>query len=129
MCDGQTARMNAHRKLVAWEKCRELVREVYGATAEFPAAERFGLTSQLRRASVSAASNIAEGFARLGPRETAHGLSLTLGSLAEIDTLLVVAQDLGYLSAATAAALQERRDMAAKVTFGLQRKMRARIPA
>ena len=51
------------------------------------------------------------------------------GSLAEIDTLLVVAQDLGYLSAATAAALQERRDMAAKVTFGLQRKMRARIPA
>lgn len=102
------------------------MREIYQSTAAFPVSERFGLTAQMRRAAVSSASNIAEGFARLGARETAHGLSMALGSLAEIDTLLAVVEDLGYLPAARIAELEEQLQHAAKLTFGLQKKVRAR---
>ena len=118
--------MNTHRRLIAWQVCRELIREIYRSTAVFPASERFGLTSQLRRAAVSAASNIAEGFARTGVRETAHGLSIALGSLAEIDTLFAVAEDLGYLKAERVAELETMRVRASQLTFGLMRKLRAR---
>lgn len=118
--------MNTHRKLLAWQACRELIREIYRSTAGFPACERFGLTSQLRRAAVSAASNIAEGFARTGARETAHGLSVALGSLAEIDTLLAVVEDLGYVGVERIAELEALRGRASRLTFGLMRKIRAR---
>jgi four helix bundle protein len=77
---------------------------------------------------VSAAANIAEGYARLGPRETAHGLSMTLGSLAEVDTLLAVAEDLGYLNIEQAKAIEALRSRASRLTFGLQRKLRSRQP-
>jgi len=118
--------VNAHRKLLAWQECRALVREIYRATASFPSTERFGLTSQLRRAAISVASNVAEGFARLGPRETAHGLSMALGSLAEVDTLLAVAEDMGYLRGERVAELDRQRDIASRLVFGLQKRMRAR---
>lgn len=117
--------VNKHRELQAWQVCRELAREIYRATAGFPASERFGLTSQLRRAAISPAANIAEGFARFGARETAHGVSIALGSLAELDTLLAIAGDLGYLETKTLADLDALRARASQVTFGLQRKLRA----
>lgn len=104
--------------------CRILAREMYRATAGFPATERYGLTSQIRRAGVSPAANIAEGFARTGPRETAHALSIALGSLAEVDTLLAIAGDLGYLSAEQLEPLEALRTRASQVTFGLLRKLR-----
>jgi len=118
--------VNTHRKLIAWQACRELIREIYRSTEGFPASERFGLTAQLRRAAVSAASNIAEGFARTGPRETAHGLSVSLGSLAEIDTLFAIAEDLGYLTVERIAELESLRGRASRLTFGLMRKLRTR---
>lgn len=118
--------MNTHRKLVAWQECRRLVTAIYRATAAFPAGERFGLTSQFRRAAVSVTANIAEGFARTGPRETAHGLSLSLGSLAEIDSLLAVSEDLGYLSGAGLIELADLAERASKLTFGLYRSVRGR---
>ncbi len=77
--------VNSHRKLLAWQACRELIREVYSVTRGFPADERFGLTAQLRRAAVAAAANIAEGYACTGLKETAHGVSIAVGSLAEVD--------------------------------------------
>src|ERR1700741_4337662 len=116
--------MNTHRNLAAWQAARTLIREVYRSTSGFPAAERFGLTSQLQRAAVSVACNIAEGYAGTGPRETAHGLSMALGSLAESDTLLAVAEDLGYLSAARVAELDALRAQASRLTFSLLKKMR-----
>lgn len=116
--------MNSHRDLDAWKVCHLLAVETYRATAVFPAAERYGLTSQMRRAAVSAAANIAEGYARFGAKETAHGVSIALGSLAEIDTLIRIAADLGYLEGSRLAGLDELRDRASQVTFGLQRKLR-----
>jgi four helix bundle protein len=116
--------VDKHRRLVAWECCRELVRDVYRVTARFPAEERFGLTLQLRRAAVSTVANIAEGHARLGTGEFAHALSMALGSLAEVDTLLCVAADLRYLAKPELASLNALRERASRVTFGLQRKVR-----
>jgi four helix bundle protein len=116
--------MDAHRQLVAWQRCRALALETYRATEGFPTGERFGLTSQLRRAAVSAAANIAEGYARHGRAELAHALSVSLGSLAEVDTLLGIANDLGYLSAEAYGGLSALREEASRVTFGLQRKVR-----
>lgn len=74
-----------------------LVREAYRITAEFPAEERFGLTSQIRRAAVSVPSNIAEGAARGGKTELVRFLIIARGSLAELDTQLWLARDLGFL--------------------------------
>jgi len=116
--------MDAHRRLVAWQRCRDLARETYRVTESFPQSERFGLTSQLRRAAVSSAANIAEGYARYGRSELAHALSVSLGSLAEMDTLLEIANDLGYLTPEGYAALCSLRGEASRVTFGLQRKVR-----
>jgi four helix bundle protein len=116
--------MNKHRDLDAWRVCRELALAIYRSTASFPVSERFGLTAQLRRAAISPAANIAEGYARYGTRETAHAVSIALGSLGELDTLLAIANDLGYLSPEQFAELDGLRSRASQVTFGLQRKLR-----
>jgi four helix bundle protein len=73
-----------------------LAKEVYSLTKRFPIEERFGLTIQVRRAAVSVSSNIAEGHTRQG-REFAHFLSVARGSLAEVESQLLLAVDLGYI--------------------------------
>lgn len=85
------------RDLIIWRKAISFAKEIYGLTKCFPRDERFGLTSQIRRASVSVSSNIAEGHARQG-REFAHFLSVARGSLAEAESQLLLAVELGYLS-------------------------------
>ena len=79
-----------HRSLMAWQEAVSLVDAIYEITNDFPVDERFGLTSQLRRAAVSVPANIAEGFARSGTRELLHFLSISSGSLSELDTLIEV---------------------------------------
>ena len=116
--------MDKHRDLIAWQRCRELVRAVYEATGDFPASERFGLTPQLRRAAVSAVANIAEGHTRYGRAEFAHALSMALGSLAEVDTLLEVARDLSLLTSDAHRRVARLREEASRVTFALQRSIR-----
>ena len=97
-------REGTYRDLVAWQKSRRLVSEIYRLTADWPTDERFGLTSQLRRAAVSIPANIAEGQGRLGTAEMKHRLSIAHGSLCELETLLIVAGDIG-LSAGDVQAL------------------------
>ncbi len=74
-----------------------LVRKIYVVTRNFPKDEQYGLISQLRRAAVSEPSNIAEGAARTSKREFAQFLSVARGSLAEVETQILIAKDLGYL--------------------------------
>jgi four helix bundle protein len=84
--------------LVVWQKAIAFVTEVSRATQSFPNEERFGLTSQLRRASVSIPSNIAEGQGRLTRGEFGQFLGNATGSLCEVETQLIIAHNLGYLN-------------------------------
>ncbi len=88
----------SYRNLIAWQKSMGLVTKIYEATLAFPRDELYGLTNQLRRAAVSVPSNIAEGQARFSRKEFHHFLSLARGSLVEIETQLLIAQNLGYVS-------------------------------
>ena len=87
----------SYRELIAWQRAMHLVSEIYRATQRFPREELYGLTDQLRRAAVSVPSNIAGGQARFSTREFYRFLSHARGSLAEVETQLLIAQDLGYL--------------------------------
>ena len=84
------------RDLLIWQKAMALTETIYRFSQEFPARESFGLTSQIQRAAVSIASNIAEGHARESQREFARFLSIARGSLAELHTQLLLAERLGY---------------------------------
>ncbi|MEO8232467.1 MAG: four helix bundle protein [Ignavibacteriota bacterium] len=87
----------AHKELDVWKKSLLLVTEIYRLTQNFPREELFGLTSQLRRASVSVISNIAEGFARSSELETRRFLDIARSSLVEVDTQIEIAVKLKYL--------------------------------
>ncbi len=87
-----------HQGLLVWQQGIVLVKLVYAATAEFPKHEIFGLTSQVRRAAVSVPANIAEGAGWSSKKEFLHFLSIARGSLSELDTHVVIAAELGYLS-------------------------------
>lgn len=99
-----------------------MVKETYSATSSFPAAEMFGLTSQMRRAAVSIPSNIAEGAARTGDKEYLHFLSIARGSLSELDTQVQIAVMLGYLT--TDHKLHNFVDVVGKLLSGLSKKMK-----
>lgn len=90
--------MRDFRQLKVWDKAHRLTLDVYRATREFPAEERFGLTIQLRRAAVSVPSNIAEGCGRTGDRELAHFMSMAAGSASEVEYQLLLARDLEYFT-------------------------------
>jgi len=108
-------RMPSHRDLRVWCKSVELARHVYSISASFPHRELFGLTQQIRRAAISVASNIAEGHGRGTPREFSRYLAIARGSLAEIDTQLFLAQELGYVAAGDAASLSAKIDFVGKM--------------
>src|SRR5512135_3019269 len=88
----------SYKDLVAWQKSMDLVVEIYRATEEFPKHELYGLTNQVRRAAVSVPSNIAEGQAHFSKQEFRHFLRHARGSLAEMETQLLIARRLNYLS-------------------------------
>lgn len=85
-------------KLAIWQEARVMVSTIYKATASFPKEEQFGLTSQIRRAIVSVASNIAEGEARLGQKDQLRFLVIAYASLMEVLNQLILAADLNWLS-------------------------------
>jgi len=85
-------------KLTTWRKAMQLTKKVYEATRTFPDFEKFGLCSQLRRAAVSVPSNIAEGSQRGSDKDFAQFLRIAKGSLAEIQTQILIAKELEYLS-------------------------------
>ena len=86
-----------HEGLEVWREAMTLVEAIYACSARFPDAERFGLTSQIRRAAVSVPSNIAEGAARRSTPEFQRFLSIARGSLSELDTQLQIAVRLNYV--------------------------------
>lgn len=103
------------RDLIVWQKAIRLCAAVYAVTRSMPAAEQFGLVGQMRRAAVSIPSNIAEGNARGTRKDYLRSLIIARGSLAELETQLVIAQELRYLSDTAAV-----RSLMAEVSAMLQ---------
>jgi len=122
----QKSKINTYRDLLVWQKGMALAKQVYQMTEEFPDREKFGLIAQMRRASVSV-PNIAEGQARQGRKEFVQFISHAEGSLAELDTQLTPAADLGYCPHSTVketvALIAELRRM----LTSLRRKVAARL--
>ena len=88
----------SYRQLTVWQKAMDLVTDCYTASKQFPDTERYGLASQLQRAAVSIPANIAEGKHRQHTKEFLQHLSISSGSLAEVETHLLIAHRLGYIT-------------------------------
>ena len=100
--------MKTHKDLEVYKNSIDFVTRVYAITKTFPKEEGYGLTSQLRRAAISIPSNIAEGAARGHDKEFIHFLYIAHGSLAEIETQLIIARNLNYLSLSELEPLNEK---------------------
>ena len=116
--------MRDHTKLRAFELADSLVLEVYKVTRNFPDDERFGLTSQLRRAAISIASNIVEGAARNGLADYIRFLDMAYGSVKEVEYQLTIAARLGFGEPLTLRALSDQASETAKVLNALIRALR-----
>ncbi len=115
-----------HKRLIAWQKGMELVVLIYELTKTFPREETYGLISQLRRAAISVPSNIAEGAADRTPQQFANFLSVSIGSLNEIDTQLEAALRIGYIKQSECDTARSAVDECLAVTYGLKRKILAK---
>jgi four helix bundle protein len=117
----------SYRDLVAWQKAMNLVEKVYSITAFFPDTERFGLVAQLRRAAVSIPSALAEGRARGSTREFSRYVSIARGSLAEVETQLVIAERLGLVDREASTPLLAQCDEQGRVLRGLKKSLDNKI--
>ncbi len=98
--DTMEAILKTHKDLDIWKFGIELVEEIYKITADFPKEEMFGLSSQMRRSVISIPSNISEGGARSSKKEFVRFLYISLGSLAELETQIIIAKRLGFITEA-----------------------------
>jgi len=113
-----------HKNLDAWKLSFEFVKHLYIITANFPSEEKFGLISQLRRAAVSVPVNIAEGAGRKSTKEFINFLSIALGSVSELDTLILLSRDLGFMNTGISVELLNKLDIIGKLIYGLMKKLR-----
>ena len=120
--------IKSYRDLQVWQEAVDLVELVYRASAAFPADERFGLTSQLRRSSVSIPSNIAEGHARPSTRDYLRFLGISLGSLAEMETQLLIAQRLEYIDDALLDRICQASDRIGRMLRAMMKSLQTRLP-
>lgn len=100
-----------------------LAKDIYQATAGFPKEERFGLVNQMRRAAVSVPSNLAEGHARLSTGEFRRFISIAMGSVAELETQIMLSADLGYLNDEVISHLLGQLDTIGKMLRGLHKSL------
>ena len=117
--------MQDFRQLQVWQKSHQLVLQVYGITQAFPASEGYGLSQQMRRASVSVPSNIAEGSGRGSDKEFAHFAQIAVGSISELEYQLLLAKDLGYLNASRYQELSLQITEVKRMLIGLRKKLKA----
>jgi four helix bundle protein len=111
--------MESFRDLIAWQKAMALATNVYRATDDFPRAELYGLTMQLRRAAVAVPSDIAEGKGRISKKEFVQMLAKARGSACEVETQLEISKNLGFLAAQSFAPLAEQCSEVGRLINGL----------
>lgn len=110
-----------HTELETWKQAIDFVVTIYKVTENSPKHETYGLSSQMQRAAVSVPSNIAEGCARTSAKETARFLDIAMGSIAELETQIVIAQKLGYIENLNE--LLETHSKIKALTLGLKRQV------
>jgi four helix bundle protein len=113
--------IRGYKSLIAWQKADKLAHEVYSATSNFPKAEIFGLTSQIRRAVLSVPANITEGYARNSKNEFRRFLSISLGSLAELEYFLDFAFKENFLQQKNFESLMILKDECGRIIWSLYR--------
>ncbi len=115
--------IKSFRDLTIWKDAITLVKDIYDETENFPNSEIYGLTSQIRRSAVSVPSNIAEGHIRLHTTEFRHFLFIALGSLAELETQVIIAGELKYVNKGSRDAIVQRIDILGKQIRSLVSKL------
>lgn len=115
--------MQRFTELLVWQKSHALVLRVYSVSKSFPREERFGITSQLRRAAVSVAANIAEGAKRRTGPDYARFINFSEASMAEVEYLLMLCRDLGYLPPDEFERLSKATNEIERMLFGLRKRV------
>ncbi|MEO6728368.1 MAG: four helix bundle protein [Candidatus Dojkabacteria bacterium] len=114
---------NSYKDLIVWQKSITLVNQIYSVTKVFPREELYGLTNQIRRASVSIPSNIAEGSRRGTRKDYANFLRISLGSVAELETQLIIAINLNFLDEDSAKDIMNTLDEIGKILNTIIKKL------
>lgn len=125
--DKTTATIKKFTDLNAWQEGHKLVLEIYRVTKKFPRDELFGLINQMRRCAVSMTSNIAEGFSRQSFKEKVRFYSISLGSVTELQSQLMVARDINYISWEDFDVLDKKSEIVHKLINGLIKSSRNRL--
>jgi four helix bundle protein len=120
---GSSRTLGNHADLRVWQAAMDLVVESYRLGELLPAREQFGLVAQIRRAATSVPANIAEGHGRVHRREYLHHLSIARGSLKELETLVAIAERLGYLPASELTQFTELCDFVSRMFTRLRRSL------
>lgn len=110
-----------YRKLVAYQKAKEVVKRTYKLLKKFPAEERYAMCDQLRRASVSVTSNIAEGINRYSVKDKAHFIEMAYGSLMEVSSQFEIAEELNYITGDERLSMDQLIEEVARLLSGLQK--------
>ena len=116
-----------HKDLEVWKKSMELVIDIYKITQKFPDTEKFGLINQIRRAAVSVPSNIAEGCARNSDKDNLRFVDIACGSLAEIETQLLISVQLEYCEMSKVQILIDKIDNIGRMLFGLKKHLKNKV--
>jgi four helix bundle protein len=118
--------VQSYRELIVWQKAMDLVEAVYRATVRFPREEIYGLTGQMRRAAVSIPSNVAEGQGRNTTRDFLHFLSIAQESVKEVETQVLIAERLAYVTKQVGAGLIEQTAEVGRLLSGLSNSLKKR---
>jgi len=120
--------MHGFKELDVWKKAMSLVTSVYLLTKQFPKEEMYGLTSQVRRCAVSIPSNIAEGRGKRSTKDFIRYLNIAYGSSAELETQILIAQNLGFITVETAEPIQSQIAEINRMLNGLLQSMEKKLP-
>jgi four helix bundle protein len=121
--------VNSYQNLIVWQLGMKIAKEIYSLTKHFPKQEIYGLISQIQRAAVSVPANIAEGHARDSTKEFLHHISIAQGSLAELETHLLLATELEYCTRSMIGQTLKRCSEESKMLASLRRSLKAKSSA
>lgn len=121
--------MYSFENLEVWKKSKSLVKVIYEITNEFPNDEKFGITSQIRRAAISVSSNIAEGSTRWSKKEKARFYEVSYGSLIELLNQLIISEELGFLENPVLTEIKQQIDEISRMLSGLYKNMQSATKA